>query len=154
MSLEKELNLERPMEDAKHEAVLNVVRTASLLSLKGSDLFRQFGLTEAQFNVLFSLKYKERVWTQSDLGKRLVVTRASVTSVLDKLESKGLVARHAVEGNRRIYHIDLTPAGQALIDEVEPLYRRDVDEVMADLDEAACRTLTNNLERIRERCLR
>lgn len=154
MSLEKELNLERPMDDARHEAVLNVVRTASLLSLKGSDLFRQFGLTEAQFNVLFSLKYKEKVWTQSDLGKRLVVTRASVTSVLDKLESKGLVARHAVEGNRRIYHIDLTPAGRALIDEVEPLYRRDVYEVMADLDEAACRTLTENLERIRERCLR
>jgi MarR family 2-MHQ and catechol resistance regulon transcriptional repressor len=154
MSLEKELNLERPMQDAKHEAVLNVVRTASLLSLKGSDLFRQFGLTEAQFNVLFSLKYKEKVWTQSDLGKRLVVTRASVTSVLDKLESKGLVARHGVEGNRRIYHIDLTPAGRALIDEVEPLYRRDVYEVMADLDEAACRMLTKNLERIRERCLR
>lgn len=154
MSLEKELNLERPMDDARHEAVLNVVRTASLLSLKGSDLFRQFGLTEAQFNVLFSLKYKEKVWTQSDLGKRLVVTRASVTSVLDKLESKGLVARQAVEGNRRIYHIDLTPAGRALIDEVEPRYRRDVYEVMADLDEAACRTLTENLERIRERCLR
>lgn len=154
MSLEKELNLERPMQDARHEAVLNVVRTASLLSLKGSDLFRQFGLTEAQFNVLFSLKYKEKVWTQSDLGKRLVVTRASVTSVLDKLESKGLVARLGVEGNRRIYHIDLTPEGRALIDQVEPLYRRDVYEVMADLDEAACRTLTQNLERIRERCLR
>ena len=154
MSLEKELNLDRPMQDPRHEAVLNVVRTASLLSLKGSDLFRQFGLTEAQFNVLFSLKYKEKVWTQSDLGKRLVVTRASVTSVLDKLESKGLVARLGVEGNRRIYHIDLTPEGRALIDEVEPLYRRDVYEAMADLDEAACRTLTKNLERIRERCLR
>lgn len=154
MSLEKELNLERPMQDAKHEAVLNVVRTASLLSLKGSDLFRQFGLTEAQFNVLFSLKYKEKVWTQSDLGKRLVVTRASVTSVLDKLESKGLVARHAVEGNRRIYHIDLTDSGRELIDKVEPLYRKDVYEVMEDLDEAACRALTRNLEKIRERCLR
>ena len=142
------------MQDARHEAVLNVVRTASLLSLKGSDLFRQFGLTEAQFNVLFSLNYKEKVWNQSDLGKRLVVTRASVTSVLDKLASKGLVARLGVEGNRRIYHIDLTPEGRALIDQLEPLYRRDVYEVMADLDEAACRTLTQNLARIRERCLR
>lgn len=154
MSLEKELKLDRPMQDGRHEAVLNIVRTASLLSLKGSDLFRQFGLTEAQFNVLFCLKYKEKVWTQSDLGKRLVVTRASVTSVLDKLESKGLVARQAVEGNRRIYHIDLTPSGRALIDEVEPLYRRDIHDVMGDLDEAACRMLTRNLELIRERCLR
>lgn len=154
MSLEKELNLDRPMQDIQHEAVLNVVRTASLLSLKGSDLFREFGLTEAQFNVLFSLKYKEKVWTQSDLGKRLVVTRASVTSVLDKLEAKGLVLRQAVEGNRRIYHVDLTPAGRRLIDEVEPLYRQNIREVMADLDEGACRGLIGSLERIRGRCLR
>lgn len=154
MSLDKELNLERPMEDAQHEAILNVIRTASLLSLKGADLFRQFGLTEAQFNVLFSLKYKEKVWTQSDLGRRLVVTRASVTSVLDKLEGKGLVQRQAVEGNRRIYHIDLTPAGRALIDEVEPIYRRDIRDVTADLDDAACRALIKSLETIRRRCTR
>ena len=152
MSLEKELNLDRPMEDPQHEAVLSVVRTASLLSLKGADLFRRFDLTEAQFNVLFSLKYKEKVWTQSDLGKRLVVTRASVTSVLDKLESKGLVLRKAVEGNRRIYHIDLTPAGRKLIDEVEPLYRHDIQDVMADLDAASCHALIRDLEKIRERC--
>lgn len=154
MSLEKELQLERPMEDPRHEAILSIVRTASLLSLKGADLFRGYGLTEAQFNVLFSLKYKEHVWTQSDLGKRLVVTRASVTSVLDKLESKGLVERQAVEGNRRIYHVDLTPAGRALIDEVEPLYRKNIHEVMADVDARACKQLTDSLEKIRGRCSR
>lgn len=154
MSLEKELQLDRPMEDPRHEAILSVVRTASLLSLKGADLFRRFGLTEAQFNVLFSLKYKEKVWTQSDLGKRLVVTRASVTSVLDKLETKGLVARQAVEGNRRIYHVDLTPSGRALIDEVEPFYRNDIHAVMADLDDTACQVLVESLEKIRARCLR
>ncbi len=154
MSLEKELDLEHPMDDIQHEAVLSIVRTAGILSLKGSDLFRQFGLTEAQFNVLFSLKYKETVWTQSDLGKRLVVTRASVTSVLDKLETKGLVERKIVEGNRRIYHVDLTKSGKALVDEVEPLYRQDVHEVMADLGRKTCESMIRNLEKVRSRCVR
>lgn len=152
MSLEQELNLEKPMDDVQHEAVLSIVRTAGILSLKGAALFRQFDLTEAQFNVLFSLKYKETTWTQSDLGKRLVVTRASVTSVLDKLESKGLVERKVVEGNRRIYHVDLTPAGRKLIDEVEPLYRRDIHDVMADLSPKGCEALINSLEKVRNRC--
>jgi MarR family 2-MHQ and catechol resistance regulon transcriptional repressor len=93
MSINKELELERPIQDIRHETVLNIVRTANIISLKGEALFRRFCLTEAQFNVLFALKYKAHEWTQSDLGKRLVVTRASVTSVLDKLEEKGLVAR-------------------------------------------------------------
>lgn len=151
MSLNNELDLDRPMRDTRHEAVLNIVRTANVLSLKGAQLFRNFDLTEAQFNVLFSLNYKERAWTQSDLGRRLVVTRASVTSVLDKLEEKGLVQRSVVEGNRRIYHVDLTEKGRALLEEVEPLYRKDIHKVLEPFDDKTCRIIIDQLELIRTR---
>jgi len=153
MSITVELGLDRPMEDVRHETVLNIVRTATLLSQLGGVLFRQFGLTEAQFNVLFALKFKEHEWTQSDLGKRLVVTRASVTSVLDKLEEKGLVRREAVPNNRRIYHVNLTPAGRVLVDKVEPLYRRSIYEMLADFGEDDCRALIRSLERVRAKCI-
>ncbi|MCX8013924.1 MAG: MarR family transcriptional regulator [Rectinema sp.] len=150
MSINKELELDRPMRDIRHETVLNIVRTAQTLSLAGAALFRRFDLTEAQFNVLFSLKYKEHEWTQSDLGRRLVVTRASVTSVLDKLEEKDLVRRSAVAGNRRIYHVNLTEKGRRLLDEVEPLYRSEIHKLLADFDDKSCRALINTLEQIRE----
>lgn len=151
MSINKELALDRPMQDVKHEAVLNIVRTASILSLKGAALFRRFNLTEAQFNVLFALKYKQSEWTQSDLGRRLVVTRASITSVLDKLESKDLVKRVEVPGNRRIYHVELSDKGMALINRVEPVYRESIHEVLGEFNDAACRKLIHALEEIRER---
>lgn len=150
MSLNKELDLDRPMRDTKHEAVLNIVRTATVISQRGSSLFRKFSLTEAQFNVLFALKYKERAWTQSDLGRRLVVTRASITSVLDKLEEKELVKRNEVVGNRRIYHVDLTEAGHVMLDEVEPLYRKDIHHALRNFDDKACRSLIASLESIRQ----
>lgn len=152
MSINQELELGRPMEDFRHEAVLNIVRTSTLMSQKGAVLFRRFDLTEAQFNVLFVLRYKERMLTQSDLGKRLVVSRASVTSVLDKLEKKNLVKRSVVHGNRRIYHVDLTDAGLKLINQVEPLYRESIHTVLEDFDEADCRDLISGLEKIRMRC--
>lgn len=150
MSLNNELALERPLEDIRHEAVLNIVRTANVLSIQGAALFREHGLTEAQFNVLFALKYKEREWTQSDLGRRLVVTRASVTSVLDKLEEKKLVKRSRVEGNRRIYHVNLTAKGLALVDRVEPIYRKDIHQVLDGLCQRDLRQLIGLLERVRE----
>ena len=93
MNLQAELGLPLPFKDIRHETVLNIVRTATLLSARAGTLFRRFGLTEAQFNVLFSLKFSTGDVTQAELGKRLVVTRASITSVLDKLEEKGLVHR-------------------------------------------------------------
>jgi len=150
MSINKELDLERPMQDVRHETVLNIVRTATVLSQEGANLFRKFDLTEAQFNVLFSLKYKERKWTQSDLGRRLVVTRASVTSVLDKLEEKGLVRRGAVSNNRRIYHVEITEKGLEILDEVEPRYRQNIHRVLASFSTEECRQLIGYLERVRE----
>ncbi len=149
MSLDRELNLDVPFKDIHHEAVLNIVRTSSVLTALGDQLFRKFDLTEAQFNVLFSLKHNPRKVTQSDLGKRLVVTRASVTSVLDKLERKGLVERADVPENRRIYHVLLTETGRKLVDRLEPLYRERIHEAMAGLEEADCKALIELLERVR-----
>ncbi len=151
MSLSAELDLDVPFKDLRHEAVLNIVHTANLFASIGAGLFREHGLTEAQFNVLFALKYAKRNVTQSDLGKRLVVTRATITSVLDKLEEKGLVERLNVPGNRRIYHVALTPEGRRMIEKVEPVYRRKVHRVLVDFSEKDCATLIHTLERVRAR---
>ena len=150
MSLDKELDLDFPFRDVCHEAVLNIIRTAAVLAQEGANLFRRFDLTVAQFNVLFALKYKDRTVTQSELGHRLVLTRASITSVLDKLEEKGLVTRKDVAGNRRIHHVELTKRGRKLIDKGETDYRRRVHEVMGHLQPKERQSLIDYLERIRK----
>lgn len=151
MTLKEELGLQTPFKDIRHEAVLNIVRTANLASARAAQLFRNFELTEAQFNVLFALKFTSGDITQAELGKRLVVTRASITSVLDKLESKGLVERKNIPGNRRAHHVEMTEKGRALIDEVEPSYREEVHRALADLSDDDCRVLIGSLEQTRER---
>lgn len=151
MSLQEELGLQNPFKDIRHETVLNIVRTANLLSAKATVLFRQFDLTEAQFNVLFALKFATGNVTQAELGKRLVVTRASITSVLDKLESKGLVARVNVPDNRRIHHVVLTEEGRRLIEDVEPKYRQEIYAVLDGIDTDQCRMLIDQLGQVRDR---
>lgn len=149
MALQQELALDQPFKDLRHEAVLNIIHTATFLSSAGAELFRKYDLTVAQFNVLFALKFKKGDVTQSTLSQRLVVTRASMTSVLDKLEEKGLVERHAVPDNRRIYHIALTADGRKLVNTIEPLYRDDLHAVMSELSDDECQTLIRCLERVR-----
>ncbi len=151
MSLSAELHLDIPISDLRHEAILNIIHTANQIAAAGAAFFRRYDLTEAQFNVLFLLKHKKCDLTQSALSLRLVVTRASVTSVLDKLEEKGLVERVNVPGNRRIYHVRLTKKGQALIDEIEPFYREEVHDLLKDLTEKDCKALIRSLERVRAR---
>ena len=154
MSLANEMNLQAPFRDVYHETALNIVRTAGVLSAAAAALFRAHGLTEAQFNVLFALKYNPQDVTQSDLGRMLVVTRATITSVLDKMEAKGLVERITVPSNRRIYHLGLTAEGRALIDTLEPLYRDKLHDAMAALGEAECKTVIDFLEQVRNQAAR
>lgn len=149
MSLQDELGLQRPFQDVRHEAVLSIVRTANLLSAKAAQLFRGFDLTEAQFNVLFALKFSDDDITQAELGKRLVVTRASITSVLDKMEGKRLVQRIDVPGNRRIHHVRLTDTGTELVERVEPLYREEVHAALKDLADNDCEAMIQLLESTR-----
>jgi MarR family 2-MHQ and catechol resistance regulon transcriptional repressor len=151
MSLSDELNLDIPITDLRHETFLNIVHTANHLAAVGAAFLRPYAITEAQFNVLFSLKHKNCELTQSALSERLVVTRASVTSVLDKLEEKGFVERLSVPGNRRIYHVSLTTQGRTLIDEMEPAYRQTVHCALEELTEKDCKGLVRLLERVRSR---
>lgn len=151
MVLQKELDLDLPFEDIRHEAMLGIVRTVTLASIVAGKMFRQFGLTEAQFNVLFALKYKTRALTQVELGRRLVVTRATVTSVLDKLVSKGYVERRSVPDNRRSYHVELTAAGLRVVNALEPAYRDTIRQALGDLDENEVRRLIGLLEPVRAR---
>ena len=148
MQLQMELGLPEDSGDIRQEAWLNLVRTATLISAAGARIFREFGLTEAQFNVLMLLKYKERELTQTDIGERLGVTRATITSVLDKLEGKRLIARESVSGNRRIYHVAMKATGLALLDKVEPVYREKIGCIMRPLSQKECQTLMKYLGRI------
>lgn len=150
MKLQTELGLQNPFKDIRHEMVLNVVRTANVVSARLAQLVRRFGLTEAQFNALFALRYGGGPVTQVELGKRLVVTRASTTSVLDKLESKGLIRRVNVPGNRRIHHVELTGDGTALIERVEPVYREEIQDALGGFGDAECAQLILFMEQARE----
>ena len=122
-----------PVHDPHHEVFIGVQRASNVLGAVMYDLCHRFDLTVAQFNVMLLIKYREHELTQSDLGKLLVVTRASITSVLDKLEAKHLVVRRKVAGNRRIHHVRLTAEGELALREIEPVYRESARQALEPL---------------------
>jgi MarR family 2-MHQ and catechol resistance regulon transcriptional repressor len=61
-----------------------------------------YGITDAQFNVLIRLQYaSERFLSQADL-ERLVVNKADMTGIIDRLERAGLVRREDCPKDRRV----------------------------------------------------
>ena len=150
MSLAKEIKMKNEIESIRHEALLNIVRTANCIAKISTTFFEQYHLTEAQYNVLIVLKLEGRALTQIEIGERLVTSRANMTSLLDKLEKKEYVRRETVKGDRRVYEVHLTEQGKRILEKVEKVYVEKVEEIMASVSIAESKTMSRLLEKLRE----
>jgi DNA-binding MarR family transcriptional regulator len=76
-------------------------------------LLETLGLTYPQYLVMLVLWERDGLMV-SELGERLFLDSGTLTPLLKRLESSGLIARiRAVQDERRV-HITLTAAGRAL----------------------------------------
>jgi DNA-binding MarR family transcriptional regulator len=128
-----ELDLPMEFEDRAHEALMSVWWTAMLLKRASRATFRSEVPSEAEFNMLMALKYCRVPLTQNDLSRRLLVDKANVTGLVNRLERSGLIRRNEVPGDRRRYHITLTGKGRRLIDRVDRRYFDAVAAIMSGL---------------------
>lgn len=152
MALQQELELPKPIEYLAHEALLNIYYTASQAKKKADEFFRSRGLTDVQFNVMMLLVSqggKDGGLTQVDLSRMMLVNRANITSLIDRMEKANLVHRVAAPDDRRYNVIKLTTLGRKLYDDVVLDYIENARAIMQPLNERETRRLIQSLERIR-----
>lgn len=77
------------------------------------------GLTVPQANVIFALGNTDGL-TCKDIGDLTHITKGTLTGVIDRLETKGLVERWAVEGDGRKTIVALTRAGERVFNREFP----------------------------------
>ncbi|GGX14272.1 MarR family winged helix-turn-helix transcriptional regulator [Undibacterium macrobrachii] len=70
---------------------------------------KALGLTESQFDIIATLGNTKGM-TCKELGEKTLITKGTLTGVLDRLESKGLIQRERGEDRRQLF-VKLTPAG-------------------------------------------
>ncbi len=80
---------------------------------------REYGLTHAQFDIVATLGNTAGM-SYKELGEKTLITKGTLTGVIDRLEQKGLVARVRSCTDKRSYFVRLTPCGEALFAEVFP----------------------------------
>jgi len=78
----------------------------------GNRHIKSMKLTPSQFDVLVTLGDTHGM-TCSELSEQTLVTKGTLTGVLDRLVSKGLVRRETIRGDRRSTRVLLTAKGEA-----------------------------------------
>jgi MarR family transcriptional regulator, 2-MHQ and catechol-resistance regulon repressor len=85
-----------------------------------------------------------------DLGDRTLITKGTLTGVIDRLESKRLVRREVLADNRRCVRVKLTPAGQDLFEEIFPVHIAHLKECFEKIEPSELELLRVLLGRLRQ----
>jgi DNA-binding MarR family transcriptional regulator len=135
----------------QEEAVLNVIRTADAIGRSFDTLFKTYGLTRTQYNVLRILRGAgEKGACCSQIGDRLITAEPDVTRLLDRLERRGWIQRRRDAEDRRSVTTRITASGLKLLasldEPVQQLNCRPFD-LLGDAD---IQRLIAQLEKVRE----
>jgi DNA-binding MarR family transcriptional regulator len=145
-----EICLNRPFTGLAEASFLSLVWTWQMLEEVGRSFFPRFGITGAQFNVLMILAdFHGRAFRQAELAEILVVNRASIGSVLERMERDGWIERTPDPADKRATLVTLAPAGKAKLDEVRAPYYRLLGEIFAQEDERDLRAVILFCDRLR-----
>jgi MarR family 2-MHQ and catechol resistance regulon transcriptional repressor len=101
----------------------------------------------SDFMILEALLHKGPL-TMSELCDAALITNASMTAAIDRLEERAFVERAADKKDRRVRRVQLTTQGTALIKRLYARHERDLDEVMSGMPPAERAELRRGLKTI------
>ena len=130
------------------ECAMNLILTADLLEKRITNLLLPFNLSPATGLVLSMLADSETPISPNNIADRLIISRASVTSLLDSLEKRGFVKRQPHLTDRRMILVELTDSGRQVANRFRPIVHQHQKLWLNALDEEEQKRLIETLQRL------
>ena len=120
--------------------------TSWLLNYAGRLAVRRFaarllayGITPPQWGVLVRLVQQDGQ-SLSEIGARALFDGPTMTGIVDRLESSGLVERRRESSDRRVINVYLSDRGKDLVHALPPIGPETDEELLADVppEDVAC----------------
>jgi DNA-binding MarR family transcriptional regulator len=132
------------------QTLIWLFRAYNAVSTAQTEELRPTTLSPSAFNVLMALhNTDDRKLEPCQLATRLLISRPSVTGLLDTLQTKGLIERLPHADDRRRVLVRLTDDGLALLKSHFETHYREMNGAFADLSPDERATLVTLLRKVR-----
>lgn len=142
-----------PSQQAAREPFLSVLRelarTYQAFSSFDENYIRQLGLTVPQYDVICTLGNTPGMM-MGQLAEKTLVTKGTLTGIVDRLEKKGLVRREVPPDNRRCFIIVLTAEGQRVFEQVFPTHINCLKQRFQHLSAEQLEQMQTSLQQLRQ----
>jgi DNA-binding MarR family transcriptional regulator len=97
-------------------------------------LIEERELSMTQVRALVTLSGRGRPLSTGDLAQRLGLSAAAMSRALDGLAHRELVSRSESASDRRVRLVEISPPGEAIVEEIVALRSVGLERFVADLD--------------------
>ena len=147
--IQKELKKKGAFKSLEQEATLNILRTSDQFDNRLGRLFREFGLTSSQYNVLRILRGEGKPLPSLEIADRMIQVVPAITGLIDRLEKQDLVTRRRCEEDRRVVYIEITPKAAAILGKLDQPLNDLHLQLMGQLSKGELAELIRLLEKVR-----
>ncbi|KYG74191.1 MarR family winged helix-turn-helix transcriptional regulator [Roseivirga spongicola] len=145
MGILDDIKQKKEFKSPYEKLMVNIIYTNSWLHDQQNKLFKSHGITTPQYNVLRILRgqYPEPC-TVNTIIERMLDRMSNASRIVDRLESKELVARTVCKSDRRAKDVVITEKGLGILDNVDQEmtgWLHNFDSINQDLVEKASDTL-------------
>ncbi len=136
-----------PDEIASLQLILSIGRSFKYVDDYVRPRMLKLGLTMTEFSVL-NVLYRGGPTPLGELSHRILLTGASTTYTVKKLEERKLMLRERLPGDNRVVMGSITDRGRALLDRVRPLHAQHLVEAMKAISTEEKQTATQLLKKL------
>ena len=122
----------------------NLVSTYQAFERYSAPHIKTMGLTMTQFDVIATLGNQPPM-TCKELGEKTLVTKGTLTGVLERLEAKGIVERKINPEDGRSQMIGLTESGQTIFARIFPEHLEHLDQAFKKLSTEQLKQVEDSL---------
>ncbi len=110
--------------DLSEEIVITLRQIHRAMSIYSKSLDKHYGLTSPQLLILHELFQADQI-VIGEIARKISLSQATVTDIIDRLEIKGLVTRTKNNLDRRQVLIKITSTGKNIINKRPSLLQKD-----------------------------
>lgn len=133
--------------DPTNEVVTTLRQIIRVIDLQSKKLVKNFGITGPQLIVLNEIK-KTPGQQISKLSKRISLSQATVTSILNRLEQQGLAIRVRSNMDKRQVHISITEKAEEILKNKPSLLQESFSKKFNKLEDWEQNMILASLQRL------
>jgi len=142
--LAKDINSK--FENNRVKAMLNIIYTANWITSRQNEFFKDFGISQQQYNILRILNGAEEALNVQTIKNRMLERSPNATRLMDKLCAKNYIERLPSEHDRRVVKIVITKQGKDLLESIPKNLNKDL---LKNLNEEEAEQLSKLLDKMR-----